>query len=72
MKKITFIVLLLSNQLWAQNADWQTLFEKDDNYSATYFEVMDYYKKLAAAYPEIQLKEVGETDSGYPLHTVVI
>lgn len=71
MNKIIILLLFISTQLFSQNMDWTTPFEKDDNYSATYFEVMDFYQKLAKIHPWIQVKEVGETDSGYPLHIVI-
>lgn len=72
MKNLAFLFLFLSTQSFAQSMDWTTPFEKDNNYSATYFEVIDFYEKLAKLHPWVQLQEVGETDSGYPLHLVVI
>ena len=47
-------------------------FEKDNNTTATYFEAIDFYKKLAAQHPQLQLTEWGITDSGYPLHVAVL
>ncbi|WP_022822969.1 M14 family metallopeptidase [Hymenobacter norwichensis] len=53
--------------------DWRTPFEKGNgNTTATYAECIAYYKKLDAAYPEIQVREAGTTDSGEPLHEVVV
>jgi len=57
--------------LFAQNADWTTPFEKDNDYSATYFETIEYYNQLSKTYPEISLQKVGETDSGYPLQIAI-
>ena len=55
--------------------DWRTPFEKDParNTTATYAECLAYYQKLAAAYPQqMSLREAGPTDSGRPLHEVVL
>lgn len=55
----------LENQL-------ETLFEQNVNYSASYKESIEYYKRLATAFSEVTISEFGLTDSGYPLHEVVI
>jgi hypothetical protein len=52
-----------------------TPFERDPahNTTATYAECLAFYKALAAAYPATtQLREAGPTDSGQPLHEVVL
>lgn len=74
-----FVVLLLNaNFSLSQNPqskemnNFQTLFEKDDNATTTYHQTIDYYKKLAAQFSEISISEFGMTDSGYPLHEVVV
>ena len=36
-----------------------------------YKEAIEYYQQLADSYPEITLTEIGETDSGHPLHLVI-
>ena len=54
---------------------WRTPFENDPagNTTATYAECIGYYQKLAAAYPaHLHLAEAGPTDSGQPLHEVVL
>ena len=56
-------------------AAWRTPFENDPagNTTATYAECIAYYQKLAAAYPQhLHLAEAGPTDSGQPLHEVVL
>ena len=59
--------------LQAQETVWQTPFESQENYTATYEEVIDFYKQLAQAFPrKMRLVERGPTDSGHPLHTVVL
>ena len=49
-----------------------TPFEKEDNTTATYNEAIDYYKKLSVQFPNIHTNTFGMTDSGYPLHEVII
>jgi hypothetical protein len=52
-----------------------TPFERDPahNTTATYAECLTFYKALATAYPTtVQLREAGLTDSGQPLHEVVL
>ncbi len=56
-----------------QNQDFATTFEKSNGTeTATYHQVIDYYQNLAYAYPEINMQEIGMTDSGYPLHLVTL
>ncbi|MBK8855508.1 MAG: M14 family metallopeptidase [Saprospiraceae bacterium] len=47
-------------------------FEKNNNYTPTYFEVISNYKQLTELFPHIQMKEGKTTDSGFPLHEVVL
>jgi hypothetical protein len=68
------LITLISGSISAQKTlkDFTTTFEKSKGTeTATYQETIAFYKDLAAAYPEISLLEMGETDSGFPLHLVV-
>lgn len=49
-----------------------TEFESNDNVTATYKQTIEFYKRLSNTFPTIQLSEFGMTDSGFPLHEVVI
>lgn len=52
--------------------DFETKFEKSEGQeTATYDEVIKFYQELADAYPNISLEEIGETDSGKPLHLAI-
>jgi hypothetical protein len=63
------LVLLLNVSAKAQ----QTVFEKSSGTeSATYFEAVDYYKKLDKASPTLLLKTMGPSDAGYPLHLALL
>ncbi len=72
MKKLIY---LLSFFLFCFNVSGQpfkTVFEQSNGTeTVTYFECIDYYKKLAGRYPQIQVKQYGTTDAGYPLHLVL-
>lgn len=75
-KKLLFLglVTLFSCTISAQKIlkDFTTVFEKSTGTeTSTYQETITFYKELAAAYPEISMLEMGETDSGFPLHLVV-
>ena len=66
---IGFFFLATTFYLKAQ----QSPFEKSNgNVSATYFEAIDWYKNLAKISPLVFVKEMGQTDAGYPLHLVLI
>ena len=51
---------------------YQTQFESNTNYSASYAEGIAYYQRLASDFDEIQMNPFGMTDSGKPLHEVII
>jgi hypothetical protein len=68
-------LLLAASLLASPTPPLTTPFERDPqhNTTATYAECISFYKELAAAYPAImQLHEAGPTDSGRPLHEVVL
>ncbi len=53
--------------------DFTTTFEKSNGTeTATYNGVINFYTHLAQTFPEISIKEIGETDSGKPLHMVIL
>ncbi len=75
MKKLLpfFLLILIGcSSDKKQLVDFTTLFETSKGTeTATYTEVISYYKELAKTYSEISLFEIGQTDSGKPLHLVV-
>lgn len=53
--------------------DFETKFEiSEGTETGTYHEVIEYWKALAESYTEIDIQEIGMTDSGYPLHLVTL
>ena len=62
----------LSKYQLVKEYDFETVFEKSSGKeTATYAQVIEYYKQLGNAYPSIKLIEFGKTDSGEPLHLAV-
>ncbi|MBA5630475.1 M14 family metallopeptidase [Moheibacter lacus] len=72
MKKIIWGIVFLTFQLqYAQNI--KIPFElTDGNKTSTYFEVIDFWKNLDENSTKIKMMEKGITDSGFPLHLVLI
>ncbi|MDO1511890.1 M14 family metallopeptidase [Maribacter confluentis] len=51
--------------------EFPTPFEQSNKEeTATYEEVLDFYKKLAKEFSSINMQTIGTTDSGHPLHVV--
>lgn len=76
MKKTLIIYILIIFFGCSKNntvpTNFETLFEKSNGLETeTYFNVITFYKNLAEAYPQIEIKEMGITDSNYPLHLVL-
>jgi hypothetical protein len=72
---LVFLILLLSCNSSNEKPyyDFETQFEISDGFeTATYEQTIKYYNALADAYPEISVQEIGETDSGKPLHLVTL
>lgn len=69
--KIFYLCLLLAFS--TTSFSQQTPFEKSKGKeSATYFQAIDFYKKLDKASSKILVKEMGMTDAGYPLHLLLV
>lgn len=64
--------LLLSLSLTSLQAqDLTTRFERSNGReTVTYQECIAYYKMLDKRFPQINMQEIGDTDSGFPLHLV--
>lgn len=68
----SFTACDLSKYKLVKEYDFETVFEKSGGTeTATYSEVINYYQHLSEVYPSVSLQEVGETDSGEPLHLAV-
>ncbi len=69
---LLLLALIFPVILNAQKDNLLTPFEKDNSVTATYQEVIDYFKNLDKTYKQLELKEWGMTDSGHPLHVAVL
>jgi len=73
MKRILISLLVISSTLIGQAQKITTRFEQSGGKeSPNYFEIIDWWKKLDARSPMVQLQTMGMTDAGYPLHLVLI
>ncbi|OSZ77288.1 hypothetical protein CAP36_12835 [Chitinophagaceae bacterium IBVUCB2] len=68
----SLILLLIATQfLFSQNIS--TKFEQSKGtQTPTYFEIIDWWKKLDAQSGKVKMLTMGMTDAGYPLHLVVV
>ncbi len=70
---LTIVACTTSSKQASKKQNFTTLFEKSNGTeTSTYLEVISFYKDLANSYPSISIKEMGDTDSGYPLHMVIL
>lgn len=70
MKYIFYtITLLISFSSFSQRTPFEI---SNGKKTATYFQVIDFYKRSAKASSNILMKEMGTTDAGYPLHLILI
>ena len=68
---LLFLIISCNPSIKNENDDFETSFEKSDGFeTATYDETILFYKTLANKYRKISIQEIGETDSGKPLHLV--
>ena len=70
---LLFVSCSTSEKSESISRDFTTVFEKSEGTeTATYAEVIQYYYNLSKVYPEIDVQEIGMTDSGHPLHMVTL
>lgn len=73
MRKLCSILLLFCLALSTQAQDFTTKYERTNTReTVTYHECIAYYKQLVKRYPQLKMLEIGQTDSGYPLHLVIL
>ncbi len=79
MKKSSFLaiaafILLINACTVSENPDGKRLLnlKYEEDYTPTYYEVIEMYQLLADTYSIAEFKEYGLTDSGKPLHLFII
>jgi hypothetical protein len=71
MKAVLLWFLFLP--LISASQSFDTVLEKSGGkQTPTYFEIIDYYKKLDKASPKLLLKTMGTSDAGFPLHLMLV
>ncbi|QHS60581.1 M14 family metallopeptidase [Chitinophaga agri] len=72
MKRLFHIALFCCICYAAGAQDLVTRFEKTQGQeTATYAECISYYRQLDKRFPQISMREMGNTDAGIPLHLVI-
>jgi Zinc carboxypeptidase len=72
MRKALILISFFTSTLYSKAQNLQTKFEQSGGrQTATYDETIRYYRLLDKLSPKMQLKEMGQTDAGYPLHLVL-
>jgi len=70
-KTYLLLLLIISSVVSAQKIT--TKFERSGGTeSPTYYEIVEWWKKLDLASPIVQMKEMGPTDAGFPLHLILV
>ncbi len=73
MSKFSIILLVLLGYFPVVGQGFLTVYEKSNHLeTSTYQEGIGFYTQLAAKYKSVSIIEKGITDSGYPLHIVII
>lgn len=71
--RFLFVVAILCLSVAAQSQNFPTRFETSGGkQTPTYPEIIQWWQRLDAASPIVQMKEMGPTDAGHPLHLVVV
>lgn len=71
--KRSFLLLFLFVAQLAFSQNITTKFEQSNGTeSPTYYEIIDWWKKLDAQSPIVKMQEMGMTDAGFPLHLVIV
>jgi hypothetical protein len=72
MKRAIIFIFIIFSSLYSNAQELVTAYEQSNGTeTATYQEGIKFYKKLAQKFPQIDMREMGKTDSGEPLLLVV-
>ena len=72
MKTSLSLVFLLSAKLIFSQTITTKFEQSQGTQSPTYYEIIDWWKKLDQQSPYVKMITMGMTDAGFPLHLVVI
>jgi hypothetical protein len=72
MNKI-FFLLFISLPMFCTAQKVITRFEHSNGtQTPTYYEIIDWWKKLSKISPKVKMMEMGPTDAGFPLHLILV
>ncbi len=72
MRKILFALAIIYGQSVAAQTNLTKFEQLNGKQSPTYFEIIDWWKKLDTQSGKVKMLTMGITDAGYPLHLVVV
>ena len=73
MRSLLIITLSLLSLVSSAQKKFETLFEKSNGtQTPTYYQVIEWWKALDAASPLVQMKEMGPSDAGLPIHLILV
>ncbi|MFN2458411.1 MAG: M14 family metallopeptidase [Chitinophagaceae bacterium] len=71
--RIIFLILFVINSLLSFSQKLITRLEQSGGTETpTYYQVIDWWKKLDAASPIVKMQAMGPTDAGFPLHLILV
>lgn len=71
-KAVIILLVLVAHLTWAQETIKTTFEKSGGTQTGTYLATIQYYQQLEAGSPFIKVVEKGKTDSGEPLHLVIL
>lgn len=73
MRKLCGLLLLSCFALTTRAQDFTIKYERTKSKeTVTYQECIAYYQQLVKRYPKLKMLKIGQTDSGFPLHLVIL
>lgn len=72
IQKTLLIFLMLNTVVWNSNAQLTPFEKSHGTATATYQQIVEWYRLMDQQSNLVQVKEVGSTDAGYPLQLVLI
>ena len=74
MKKLAFLLIVtITTSVIVFSQNITTKFEQSKGtQTPTYFEIIDWWKKLDEKSGKVKMLTMGMTDAGYPLHLIVV
>lgn len=73
MRYFLLVVFISLSQFLIAQQKFETVYEKSNGtQTPTYFQAIEWWKKLDVASPIIQMKEMGPSDAGLPIHLILV